>query len=300
MKKFFPGMLLAIIVASLAVTDAEAQRFTKRRHYSSVTVGLNAMNYFGDIVPEADFTSLRLKSTRPNINIAYTRRFHPRISVRGGLAWGRLTGDDQKSASQNERENLPRFARNLSFRNDIKELSLVGIVDLFENRGSYFRRPDFAPYGFLGVAVFHHNPKTLHNGSYVALQPLGTEGQYSPNRVAEGYPEPYSKVQIAIPFGLGVKYKLDRHWDLGFEFGMRKTFTDYLDDVSGEYADPNDLSEIARDLANQNPESGLPELFQHGKKGAQRGDKTDDDWYVVTGINLSYILTPNLRGPKFR
>jgi len=300
MKKFFPGVLLAIIAMSLAVTDAEAQRFTKRRHYSAVTVGLNAMNYFGDIVPEADFTSLRLKSTRPNLSIAYTRRFHPRISVRGGFAWGRITGDDAKSASLNEAENVPRFMRNLSFRNDIKELSFVGIVDLFENRSSYFRRPDFAPYGFVGVALFHHNPKALYNGTYVALQPLGTEGQQSPNRANEGYPEPYSKVQIAIPFGLGVKYKLDRHWDLGFEFGMRKTFFDYLDDVSGEYAAPEDLPGLAGELANRNDESGLPNPYNHGVKGFQRGDKTDDDWYVVTGLNLTYILTPNLRGPKFR
>jgi hypothetical protein len=302
MKKFFPGLMLVVVTLTLAVTtDAEAQRFTKRRHYSSVGVSLNAMNYFGDIAPESDFTSLRIKSTRPNIGVNYTRRFHPRIAARGAFAWGRITGDDAKSASQNEAENLPRFQRNLNFRNDIKELSLVAMVDLFENRSSYFRRPDFSPYGFVGIAVFHHNPKGLRsNGEYVALQPLGTEGQHVPGGSAKGYPSAYSRVQIAIPFGLGVKYKLDRHWDLGFEFGLRKTFTDYLDDVSSNYADPADLTPLAAEMANRNQDSGFGNDFFHGVAGYQRGDRTDDDWYVVTGLNLTYILTPNFRGPKFR
>ena len=65
MKKFVSFLVLGVILGSLVSTDAEAQRFTKRRRYASVGVSLNAMNYFGDIVPEADFTSFRFKSTRP-------------------------------------------------------------------------------------------------------------------------------------------------------------------------------------------------------------------------------------------
>jgi hypothetical protein len=43
----------------------------------------------------------------------------------------------------------------------------------------------------------------------------------------------YSTVQMAIPFGAGVKYVLNPKWYLSLEFGMRKTFFDYLDNISG-------------------------------------------------------------------
>jgi hypothetical protein len=320
MKNFVSLFILGVILSSLVSTDAEAQRFTKRRRYASIGVNLNAMNYFGDIVPEADFTSLRFKSTRPNIGVEYTYRMLPRFSVRGNLFWGRITGDDRKSASQNEEDNIPRYKRNLNFRNDIKELSATAIFDLYENRGSYTRRPDFTPYAFVGLAVFHHNPKAYHEGGndlaagYYELQPLGTEGQQSSTG---GYPSPYHKVQIAIPAGIGFRYKLDRMWDLGFEIGWRKTFFDYIDDVSGKYASKADLlngggGKTAAILADKSAQSGFPgvepdpsgtpygHLPGYGTKGDQRGDVTDDDWYIITGLHLTYIMPVRTRGPKFR
>ncbi len=296
MKNFCSITLLAFAIFALATKDAEAQRFTNKKTYNSVGVHLNAMNYFGDIVPESDFTSLRFKSTRPNLGVSFSRRFSPRFSARAAFAWGRITGDDLKSASLNEAENAPRYIRNLRFRNDIKELSAVITVDLFENRGNYLKRPDFSPYAFAGVAAFAHNPKAEDaQGNIVELQPLGTEGQYSPNRAALGYHEPYSKVQIAIPFGAGVRYKLDRNWDLGFEIGWRKTFTDYLDDVSTNYVQSAADIPTAKGLEMANRSTGPGHEF-----GNQRGDQTDKDWYIVAGFNLSYIIPTNVKSPKFR
>jgi len=312
MKNIFSTYLLLIILLAASIPEAEAQRFNRRNLYNTVGVSLNAMNYFGDITPEADFTSLRLNSTRPSIAINFTKKFTPRISARANFAWGRITGDDSKSASPDEAENEPRYKRNLSFRNDIKELSLLGIVDLFQNRRSYLRRPDFTPYVFAGVAVFHHNPKAYYDGGEIPtgwyeLQPLGTEGQ---NVNSADYPDPYSRIQFAIPFGLGVKYKIARQWDLGFEITWRKTFTDYIDDVSTNYADKGDLSREAAILSDRSAETGRypvttgPNGYRHvngfGTKGDQRGDVTDKDWYISTGITLSYILRPTGRGPKFR
>ena len=333
MKKFCTLVLLLTIAITLVPTDADAQRFTLRKRYASVGVHLGAMNYFGDIVPEPDFTSLRFKSTRPNIGISYTYRYFPRISVRGSFHWGRILGDDIKSAAQNESENEGRYKRNLSFRNDIKELSAVAIVDLFENRQTYRRRPDFVPYGFVGIAVLHHNPKAYYEtGSHPGLgaddiptgwyelQPLGTEGQH-----VEGgdNPEPYKRVQVAIPFGLGVRYKVDRYWDISFEVGWRKTFTDYLDDASSAYADKSTLLSSANSSPNRAASaifsdrsaegefvsqimpdpSGTPYQHLNGygtPANTRRGDKTDKDWYIVSGVNINYILTPRIRSPKFR
>jgi hypothetical protein len=320
MKNVFSAFLILVTLSIAFSQEAEAQRFRTRNRYNTVGVSLNAMNYFGDVTPEADFTSLRLKSTRPSLAVSYTRKFFPRISARASFSWGRITGDDAKSASQGEPENEPRFKRNLSFRNDIKELSVVGIVDLFENRRSYLRRPDFTPYVFGGIAVLHHNPKAYYDGGNAAfpevatgwyeLQPLGTEGQYSD---AEGYPEPYSRVQFAIPLGIGARYRIDKRWDIALEIGWRKTFTDYLDDVSGNYADKGDLkspeavvlSDRSGEIANRFPNEVVTDAYGtringFGAKGDQRGDITDDDWYITTGVTLSYILRPARRGPKFR
>ena len=82
-----------------------------------------------------------------------------------------------------------RYQRNLSFRNRVKELSVVASFDLFENDATYISRVKWTPYAFLGVSAFLHNPQGLvpendlngnplpQAGEWVDLQPLGTEGQ---------------------------------------------------------------------------------------------------------------------------
>lgn len=300
-------MLLALVFVT--AFEASAQHFNRRKLYNTVSVHLNATNYFGDLVPKTSFASLRIGATRPNLGFSYMHRFAPRLSGRVGLNYGRLTGDDQQAADVNDNDASYRYYRNLSFRNDIIEVSGVAIVDLFENRGTYLKRREFAPYLFGGIAAFHHNPKAQDaSGKYVALQPLGTEGQQSSNQAAKKYPASYSRYQIAIPFGAGIRYKLDRQYDVGFEIGWRKTFTDYIDDVSGKYANPLDLSPKAREMADRsgeltskltNPKDRI-KYSGYGVEGSKRGTDNEDDWYIVTGFNFSYILTPKLKSPKFR
>jgi hypothetical protein len=96
----------------------------------------------------------------------------------------------------------------------------------------------WTPYFFGGLAVFRFNPYAFdENGEKVFLKPLSTEGQG-----LDGYnTKPYGLTQFALPAGFGLKYAFDDRVRLGFEVGLRKTFTDYLDDVSTNYADPNDL-----------------------------------------------------------
>ncbi|GGG31256.1 DUF6089 family protein [Pontibacter amylolyticus] len=333
MKKFTTLFLLFTVVLVAVGLEAEAQRFTKRKQYATVGIQLGASNYFGDLVPQPNFTSMRIKSTRPSIGINYTKRHFPRISSRVAFNWNRIAGDDALAAGPDEGENLGRYRRNLSFRNDIKELSAVAIIDLFENRHYYRRRPDFVPYGFVGVAVLHHNPKAYYeNGSHpglspdkdipsgwYALQPLGTEGQFvdHPGTVSD----PYSRVQIAIPFGLGVRYKLDRNWDFSFEVGWRATFTDYLDDVSTAHVDKDVLLSDGNRVDNRNASvifsdrsaesgftndlitepNGFSRLRPYGTSNNRtRGNSSDNDWYIQTSLGLNYILNPRIRRPKFR
>lgn len=306
MKKLLT-LTLTLALAAVLADQASAQQFSKRRQYNSVGVSLNAMNYFGDVVPKPSITSLRFAATRPNIGLSFTRRFAPRISARAALAYGRITGDDFKAADANDPDAKYRYNRNMSFRNDIVELSAVGIFDLIENRNNYLKRPDFVPYVFAGVSVYHHNPKglvgpdgtsspaSLNSGDWIALQPLGTEGQrYN----GEGT---YSLWQFSIPFGGGVRYKLNKSFDLGLEIGWRKTFTDYLDDVSGNYANNSRLDPgAAQYFGGGNVRSTSGEFANFNSEGQMRGKSNEKDWYIVTGLTLNYILAPRVKSPKFR
>jgi hypothetical protein len=298
MKQFFTYALTPLLALGLLAPAANAQQFTKRKQYNSVGVTLTAMNYFGDITPKPSIPSLRFGATRPNLGVTFTHRFTPIISGRVGLSYGRITGSDEKAADPNDAEGKYRYNRNMNFRNDIAELSVVGIVDLIPNRNNYIKRPDFVPYVFGGVAGYAGNPKgevTENNqfglsvGSFIALQPLKTEGKS------------YSKAGIAIPFGAGARYKLNKSFDLGFEIGFRKTFNDYLDDVSTTYTNYNNLtSQAARYFGSGITKSTSGEFLNFNGEGIKRGERDEDDWYVQAGFTLNYILAPRVKSPKFR
>lgn len=295
MKQFFNYTLTLLLASLLAAPAADAQQFTKRKQYNSVGVTLTAMNYFGDITPKPSIPSLRFGATRPNLGVTFTHRFTPRISGRGGLSYGRITGSDAKAADQNDGDAKYRYNRNMNFRNDLAELSAVAIFDLIPNRNNYIKRPDFVPYLFAGLAGYAGNPKGLdNNDNYVALQPLKTEGK------------DYNRAGIAIPFGIGARYKLNKSFDLGFEIGFRKTFNDYLDDVSDKYvANRSDLASPAAQYFGWDitggAGAGLDGTWnENNQSGYQRGKNNEDDWYVQAGFTLNYILAPRVKSPKFR
>ena len=294
MKNIFTYSTAFVLgLALVAAPDADAQQFSKRKQYNSVGFSLNAVNYFGDVTPTTSFTSLRFGATRVGAGISITRRFYPRVSGRFGLSYGRISGDDALAAGSNNPEAKFRANRNMNFRNDLIEVSAVGIFDLIENRNNYLKRPDFVPYVFAGVAGFYNNPQGLYSdGTYVALQPLKTEGQ------ATGY----SKTQISIPFGGGIRYRINRNFDASLEVGWRKTFTDYLDDVGGKFAPKASLAPgAAQYFGNEITKSQTGDFTAFTNPGEQRGDQGNKtDWYIVTGVTLNYILTPRIKNPKFR
>src|SRR6202008_995348 len=120
------------------------------------------------------------------IGISFSHRFGPRYTLTAAFTYGTLKGSDNESADKSDAENgVFRYQRNLSFRNRIKELSVVATFDLFENQATYISRVRWTPYAFIGAAVLHHNPQAqvpeidvhgnpLSNaGEWVNLQPLG-------------------------------------------------------------------------------------------------------------------------------
>lgn len=308
--------------------------FGKEKQYSQLGFSLNSLNYYGDLAPRPGKVSTDVKYTRSGFGGSFTHRFGPRYSFQAQYMYGILKGADAESADKNDLSNgIFRYKRNLSFRNQIHELSAVAVVDLFKNDGNYVSRVKWTPYIYLGVAGFLHNPKAEvpatdlsgnplpDAGKMVKLRPLGTEGQYSTlasTDVNAGI-EPYSTRQFAIPFGFGARLRLTGTLDLWVDLGFRYTFTDYLDDVSQNYVDLGVLnSNLARAMSYRTGELNLNPSNEHsyvGRDGVtytveagygsehpdnMRGGKADNDIYMVTSVRLTYILGATFHRAKFR
>ena len=306
--------------------------FSKEKLYNSIGFSLNALNYYGDLAPRPSRLSTDISFTKPAVAFSFSHRFGPRYSLTASFMYGTLKGSDAGSADKNDTQNgVFRYDRNLSFRNRIKEFSVVGTFDLFPNNATYISRMKWTPYAFVGVAVFLHNPQAQapaldpqgsplpEAGKWVDLQPLGTEGQYATLQegdVNHGI-KPYKKIQPAIPFGLGARFRLNEVIDLAAEIGFRYTFTDYLDDVSQNYVDLGVFqgNQLAKAMSYRSSEVATPNATYVGRDGGSysvvsgygsefpdnvRGNKNNRDIYMVTTLRLTYILGKSFHRAKFR
>jgi hypothetical protein len=167
-------------------------------------------------------------------------------------------------------------------------------------RGRGKKGSDIYVYGFFGVAGYYFNPKAQLNGKWTALAPLNTEGQ----TLVATRPD-YSRFQFAIPLGIGLKYSLNKTSSIGLEYGIRKVFTDYIDDVSTTYYDKGELAQNFGDESAQLSDPSLtggPGPFTGCQtcSGQQRGDPRDLDHYMFFLITYNYKLKTTRKGlPKF-
>jgi len=294
-----------------------AQHFKTKYRYWMIGVSAGTMNYKGDLNPKPNLFSMDVKQTRWNLGAEISWRYGPRVTYRTSFSVGRIEGSDEISADPygDVYSEGARYTRNLSFKNDIYEFKADIIYDYFENRKSMRRRVAWSPYGAIGVALFYSNPKAEYQGRTYALRELGTEGQ-----LLEGG-SVYSAFQVAIPFAVGIRYKLNSVFDISFEFGARFTLTDYLDDVSGLYADKTKLGNsdniavLLSDRSIEKPvhphissqvggnqwtdDDGYSYTTSYGA-GEQRGNAKGNDWYFVTGFHLTYIFHPKTYAGRYK
>ncbi|RAI97874.1 outer membrane protein with beta-barrel domain [Chitinophaga skermanii] len=235
-------------------------------------------NYSGDLSEKrVDF-----KYTKPTIGIFVRKDINRYLTLRAGLQWGMVAAADSTAKSAAYRN------RNLSFRSHIGEINLIGEFNFMD-----MEETGFTPYIFAGISGFAFNPEARLQGQWITLRNLGTEGQG-----LSQYPDrnPYNLFQFAIPFGVGAKYELNETWTVGLEFGLRYTFTDYLDDVSSTYVDQNTLLlyrgatavEMAYRGDEVNPKNGTPGVYP--PDGTVRGNPKNKDWYAFSGITIAYRL----------
>ncbi len=314
------------------ITSFTGQRANFTKRYNFIGLSVNSMNYFGDIAPFSKRLSTDISFTKPAFGFSVARRFGPRYTLQAQFLYGTLSGSDTDSADPSDSKDHPRYLRNLSFRNHIKEFSIVAYYDLFENQLSYSKRPMWTPYAYLGVALILHNPKArgpktdlegnvlAEADDWISLRSLGTEGQYSkldPSDANYGI-KPYSLLVVAVPFGVGSRFKLTELLDLWIEIGARYTFTDYLDDVSKSYVDLGVLnSPLAKAMSYRTTELGTPTnpityqgrdqqfyTVQNGygqeQNGNIRGNKSAKDVYMVTTLRFTHIIPNSFQRAKQR
>jgi hypothetical protein len=194
--------------------------------YTEFGGGLGMLSYTGDLNPK-----LRLKGWRPGLNAFYRMNVNNVVSVRLGLTAGKIRGDDQQAV------DILGTNRDYSF-----DITLIEGSSVFEYYFLDYKHPHtnvyFSPYFFAGFGIF----RTF------------------------GYDEAradFSKLQPVIPFGVGIKQLVGKRYAVGLEFGLRKTFFDYLDSTSDG------------DITLKNYQYGNPE---------------SKDWYYFAGFSITYIL----------
>lgn len=296
MKKII--VLLGIFAFTSLLVNAQYNiHWRKIRHEVSFGIGTN--NFLGELggsntvgshfVKDFDF-----KSSRWLIQGGYGYKLAEQWAVKGNLIYGRFYGSDSFTDEEH------RHIRNLSFRSPFVEASATIDFSIIKER--YGHRYDLRRnkglgnlpnvYIYTGISALYFNPKAQYtDGKWYALQPLGTEGQgIVPTR------EKYSRVTMAIPAGIGMNYVIDRNLGIGFEYGIRMTFSDYIDDVSNTYVDPSVFTDPMA-LYFSDPTGGT---WVGSAAGLQRGQNKYNDAYMFLSIKLTYKLRPQSPGmPKF-
>mgnify|MGYP006082059559 FL=1 len=267
-------LLLAVLFIFISTTESNAQ-YKPNQEFGI----LGGTGYYIGDMNSTHFNNLRVAG-----GITYRKNFDRRFTFKSSALYTNVYANDENS------KDVIKVNRNLKFKSDIIELS--GQIEFnflaYETGNSLY---NWTPFIFTGVSIFNYNPQAEgSDGQWYNLQELGTEGQGTtsfPNR------KKYSLTQLSVPFGGGVKIGVSDNFNIIVEYGLRKTFTDYIDDVSTTYAGiPSEFTNIAIELADQSIDG--PQLA-----GIARGDETNKDWYSFSGITLSFRLQGKTKGCNY-
>jgi hypothetical protein len=186
--------------------------------------GLGVMNYKGDISPDLQPTFAQVGG---HILLRYNLKKD--VTFRLGANLGSIYANDKDVSDPFNK------LRGQTFKTSMREVSLIAEYNFFSYQYSRLHK-DWSPYVFGGVGFMSFSPRDT---------PISD----------------YKQVGVVIPFGVGIKYNLAGPWDLNLEFGTRKTFTDYLDNLGGD-----------------NP--ALPRNVQN--------DYSREDMYFYTSVGITY------------
>ncbi len=273
-KAIFTAIYITIFICIGFISNAQ----------SNYQIGLQvgASNYFGDISPN-EFNAY-LKQSDLMLGGVGRIKLNNFINLRGGYNYGWVKGDDNFSKDEG------RNNRNLAFRTTIQEIDLAVEYNFIGFQPVNYEHP-ISPYIFLGASYLNFSPKRKYNDEWIDLQPLGTEGQGTSSLPGVDF---YDLSKIIVKFGIGVKFSLSENIMLNFDLDIRSTETDYIDDVSGEYAP--EFNTLINENGPLAPVFSWPQSIVNGIEindlnypaGNLRGNVSQKDWYSSINVGLSY------------
>lgn len=255
-----------------------------RQQNNELGFELGTAQFFGELggrnnIGRSFITDFDLRSLREMVGGYFKMEINPKFKLNFSLRAATLSGTDKNIGASYGDKGYSRQYRNLSFKSNIQEVSVDLQYNFVEYLYKYNKKRRFYPYVYSGVGMFHQNPKAQLNGQWVALQPLGTEGQGLPE-----YPgrKKYSNIQGFWSVGAGLKIQPSALWSFNLGLAYRMTTTDYMDDVSKTYADPKYMTNPqAILLSNRTKEVDAEGLHNnYSFPGQQRGDPTQWDSYL--------------------
>lgn len=262
-------LVISFVIFIITLQPLFAQKLTTKSR-SEVGFMLGGSHYFGDLSQEKQY-----RFTSPAAQFLVRYNLNPRLAIRANFSLGKIYGMDSKSSS-------PLLVnRNLSFKSIIVEAA-GGIEFNYLKYQLGSKKYMFTHYILAQVGVFYMNPKAELDGRWYSLRDIGTEGQGT----SLSNQKRYNLLQMCIPLGLGIKFSPHDRFSFGLEYGIRMTFTDYLDDVKSDtYISKtrmtNENSEIAGKLANRS--------LDQNDYGV-RGNSNTKDWYSFFGFTMTIQL----------
>lgn len=262
------------------------QNWAENKH--ELSLGLGVTGFLGDlggadqVVADYSLKDIDINSSHIGGSLSYRYRFHRNFATSTMVNMGMLRGSDALTAEPY------RNMRNLSFRSFFTMLSQRLEIILLANErvgrksGSIDHNEQLYLIG--GIGAMYFNPKAKYQGSWVTLYDKHTEGQG-----LAGGPAEYKRITATIPLGIGFRIGIGRLWRIGLEVTYVKTFSDYIDDVSGEYYDPAIIeASYGPNAAYLSNPSDNPEAFN---PGSQRGGKYKDAFFyanIMITRNITY------------
>lgn len=279
----------------------------KKESFFAFQIG--SSNYLGDLGGNSNLQSsllgdLSFKDNNFFYGFSFTQMRREAIGIRLSYVFGEISGSDKNTYFTKPSDPAYlRFIRNLDFKTKINEGSLMFELHPFKflSYKKKLHNSFLQPYGLIGIGRFSFNPQGSYFDTDVDalfwydLQPLSLEGQGMsefPDR------EPYALTQWNVPYGLGFKYEISPTISLGLEYVGRLLFTDYLDDVSTKFIDPDLFSNYfnAEDAALATNLSNKSKLIDAGrafKPGQQRGNPENNDFYFSFSARLIIKISKN-------
>lgn len=232
------------------------------------SVGAN--QYLGDLNPVGNFNYFQ-----PSFNVYYKKNISKNFGLRFAFEYNKLAYAD----AYNNADYIEFRERNLSFENQtFGFLAGVEFNFLRYTPGSYNHR--FTPYLGLNLGVIYTNPYSFDNlNNQVYLRPLITERLNIDDKS-----EKYDFITGIAPVTLGLKFNVSTHVNLFAEFSYVFTITDYLDDVSKQYAGIDAF--VGQPVSAYFQDRSFNQVY--GVKGKERGSGMFLDNYMTGRFGVSF------------